>query len=74
VYAHVELAKHYEWHTRDLPAAAAVTRQAMALLESAPPKAGLADPSDRQGQEALAELAHRLRRLERKMARAELVG
>ena len=66
VYAHVELAKHYEWHTRDLPAAAAVTRQAMALLESAPP--------DRQVQEALAELAHRLRRLERKMARAELVG
>jgi hypothetical protein len=66
VYAHVELAKHYEWHTRDLPAAAAVTRQAMALLESAPP--------DRQGHEALAELAHRLRRLERKMARAELVG
>ena len=65
VYAHVELAKHYEWHTRDLPAAAAVTRQAMALLESAPP--------DRQGQEALAELAHRLRRLERKMARAGLL-
>lgn len=63
VYAHVELAKHYEWHTGDLPAAAVVTRQAMALLESASP--------DQRTQRTLAELAHRLRRLERKMARRE---
>lgn len=60
-YAHVELAKHYEWQTGDLPAAVAVTRQAMALLEKI--------SSDRRTQETLAELAHRLRRLERKMAR-----
>jgi uncharacterized protein YprB with RNaseH-like and TPR domain len=60
-YAYVELAKHYEWHTGDLPAAAVVTRQAMALPENTLP--------GRRSQEALAELVHRLRRLERKMAR-----
>lgn len=61
VYAHVELAKHYEWRVKELPAAAEVTRQAIALLS---PKA-----SDRRSQETLAELTHRLRRLERKLAR-----
>jgi uncharacterized protein YprB with RNaseH-like and TPR domain len=61
VYACVELAKHYEWHIGDLPAAAAVTRQAMVLLENTSPS--------RRTQETLAGLAHRLRRLERKMAR-----
>lgn len=60
VYAHIELAKHYEWHVGDLPAAADVTRRAMALLQDAPP--------DQQSQETLAELTHRLHRLERKMA------
>jgi uncharacterized protein YprB with RNaseH-like and TPR domain len=64
VYAHVELAKHHEWRTGDLPAAAAVTRRAMALLKDAPP--------DQQSRETLAELTHRLRRLESKMARTEL--
>lgn len=61
VYAHVELAKHYEWRTGELRAAAAVTRQAIALLENASP--------GRRTQETLAELAHRLRRLERKIVR-----
>ena len=55
IYACVELAKHYEWHVGDLPAAAVMTRQALVLLENTSP--------------TLAELAHRLRRLERKMAR-----
>ncbi len=58
-FAHVELAKHYEWHTGDLAAAADVTRQAIALLQNAPP--------DRRTKDTLAELAHRLRRLVRKM-------
>jgi uncharacterized protein YprB with RNaseH-like and TPR domain len=62
VYAHVELAKHYEWHIGDLPAAAAVTKQAMTLLENALP--------DCRTEKTLAELAHRLRRLKRKMSRA----
>lgn len=60
-YAHVELAKHYEWHTGDLFAAAEVTRQAIALLDDTSP--------DRQTQETLDALVHRLRRLERKMVR-----
>lgn len=60
-YAHVELAKHYEWRSGDLPAAAAVTRQAIDLLKDS--------ASDRQNQETLDELAHRLRRLERKIER-----
>ena len=61
VYAHVELAKHYEWHTGDLSAATTVTRQAMALLENAAPGGQRGGTWD--------ELAHRLRRLERKMVR-----
>jgi uncharacterized protein YprB with RNaseH-like and TPR domain len=64
VYAHVELAKHYEWYVGDLAAAVAVTRQAMVRLGESPP--------DRRRQEIRAELAHRLRRLERKMARAKV--
>ncbi|MFZ5917682.1 MAG: ribonuclease H-like domain-containing protein [Chloroflexota bacterium] len=63
VYAHIELAKHYEWHVGDLPAAAAVTHQAMALLA--------AHSSTRPIRETFEELTHRLRRLERKMAQAE---
>lgn len=62
VYAHLELAKHYEWHSGDLAAAAAVTRQAMALLDSNSP--------DRRAEKVLGELAHRLHRLEHKMTRA----
>jgi uncharacterized protein YprB with RNaseH-like and TPR domain len=61
IYACVELAKHYEWYNGDLPAAAVMTRQAMALLANTSP--------GRRTQGTLAELAHRLRRLERKMAR-----
>jgi hypothetical protein len=62
VYAHVELAKHCEWQVGDLPAAAQVTRQAIALLNDG--------ASDRRSQETLAELTHRLERLERKLARS----
>jgi uncharacterized protein YprB with RNaseH-like and TPR domain len=62
IFAHVELAKHYEWYTGDLSAAALVTRQAMGLLESALP--------DHRTRETLNQLTHRLRRLERKMAQA----
>ena len=63
VYACVELAKHYEWHADDLSVAAAVTRRALALLDGPSP--------DRRSQKVKGELTHRLRRLERKMARAK---
>jgi len=59
LYAHVELAKYYEWYADDLPAATAVTRRAIALLESTSP--------NRRVREMLGELGHRLNRLERKM-------
>ena len=63
VYAHIELAKHYEWLVKDLPAAAEITHQAMALLQAESP--------DRRARETLDELAHRLRRLERKLAQRD---
>ena len=53
VTAHVELAKFYEWHARDIPQAILWTERALAL---APAGA------------ARAALAHRLKRLQRKMA------
>jgi len=62
VYAYVELAKHYEWHIVDLRAAAAVTEQAIALLENALP--------DCRTEKTLVELVDRLRRLKRKMSQA----
>jgi uncharacterized protein YprB with RNaseH-like and TPR domain len=58
--AFVELAKTYEWHVRDLERAAIWTRRGIAIIESWPP-----DPAR---QLALAELEHRLARLERKLA------
>ena len=57
VTAHVELAKYYEWHARDLAQARAWTEQALELLEGAQTSARTVH----------AELEHRLARLVRKM-------
>ena len=62
VTAHVELAKHYEWHDVNLPLAQTWTERALALLDDAGP------PSLR------AELEHRLNRLRRKRAPAAQAG
>ena len=59
VYACEELAKHYEWHGEDLAQAAAWTRRAIVLAE------GSAFGPDQR--ENLADLRHRLARLERKI-------
>jgi uncharacterized protein YprB with RNaseH-like and TPR domain len=59
VYACEELAKHFEWHDPDLPQAIGWTRRALALVESW--------PRGPRRREALAELQHRLERLERKL-------
>jgi uncharacterized protein YprB with RNaseH-like and TPR domain len=61
--AHVELAKYFEWDVEHLPLAAGWTRAALALAESWP--AGL------RRDDALAELRHRLERLEQKMGQAQ---
>ena len=60
VTAHVELAKYYEWQTKELAQAAQWTEQALALVQS----------WGRRGQlhPVRAELDHRLARLQRKMA------
>lgn len=58
----VELAKHHEWHVVDLAAALSWTRQAIERAQAWP-------PSPRRDR-ALAELQHRLNRLQRKLARA----
>ncbi len=58
VTAHVELAKHYEWHDPDLAAAIRWTRAALDLLERLP-----LTPNTRL---ARAELNHRLERLQKK--------
>ena len=58
VLAHVEIAKYFEWHVENLSLAAGWTRAALAQVERWP-----------QGERrtvALAELRHRLARLERK--------
>lgn len=59
VAAHVELAKHYEWHANDIPAAVLWTRRALVLLDRLPPT-----PNTRL---ARSELSHRLQRLEKKL-------
>jgi hypothetical protein len=59
VLAHVELAKYFEWYVEDLPMAAAWTRAALRRVEGWP--AGL------RRDDKLADLRHRLERLERKM-------
>lgn len=61
VTAHVELAKHFEWHAGDLDQALAWTRAALAVVTAWPP--GYARD------QAAAELAHRLQRLERKRSK-----
>lgn len=59
VTAHVELAKHYEWHQQDLALACRWTEEALSLLGS-------------DGDESVrAELEHRLSRLQRKRTRAQ---
>ena len=58
VLAHIELAKHFEWHAENLSLAAGWTRAALARVESWPAGA--------RREAALAELRHRLARLERK--------
>ena len=59
VEAHVELAKHYEWHANDLDAARRWTAAALALVNRwGTARRQLAEP----------ELQHRLERLERKLA------
>ncbi len=60
VYACEELAKHYEWHDWDLPQALGWTEQGIAL-------AG-AWPAGAKRRETLADLEHRLQRLQRKLA------
>ncbi len=62
VSAHVELAKYYEWHDRDLEQALEWTHRALTLSESWP-----------SGQDDLArfELEHRMERLERRISRSE---
>ncbi len=58
VSAHVELAKHYEWHASDTPTAMEWTRRALALIDRLP-----LTPNTRLTR---AELTHRLLRLEKK--------
>ncbi len=60
VLAHVELAKYFEWHVQDLSLATGWTRAALRQIENWPP--GL------RRDQKLAELRHRLARLERKMS------
>jgi uncharacterized protein YprB with RNaseH-like and TPR domain len=60
VYASEELAKHYEWHDEDLSQAMAWTEHGIALVR--------AWPSGGRRRDALAELEHRLERLNRKLA------
>ena len=57
---YIELAKHHEWHTLDLAAAHGWAAWALRIAEAWPP--GCART------EALADLRHRLERLERKLA------
>jgi uncharacterized protein YprB with RNaseH-like and TPR domain len=54
----VELAKHYEWHAPDLAKAQAWAERALAVVNAL--------PRTWQRDEALAELAHRLERIQRK--------
>jgi uncharacterized protein YprB with RNaseH-like and TPR domain len=63
VLAHVELAKYFEWYVGDLSHAAAWTRAALRRVEAGAPG------SYRVAK--LAELRHRLSRLERKMAQGQ---
>jgi uncharacterized protein len=57
---YVELAKHHEWYTGDLAAARGWAAWALRIAERW--------PDDRARQETLAQLRHRLSRLERKLS------
>ena len=59
LYPYVELAKHGEWQTGDIESAAELTRRAIALVEGW--------PAGHKRRKTLAELRHRLARLERKL-------
>jgi uncharacterized protein YprB with RNaseH-like and TPR domain len=63
ILAHVELAKHLEWHAGNLALAAGWTRAALAQVECWPRGMGR--------DVALAELRHRLARLERKLQKSQ---
>ncbi|MBC8447221.1 MAG: ribonuclease H-like domain-containing protein [Chloroflexi bacterium] len=58
----VELAKHHEWHVTNLPAALAWTQEALQRAETWPPSPGRSL--------ALAELQHRLNRLQDKLVKS----
>ena len=62
VYACEELAKHFEWHGNDLSQAIAWTEQGITLVGAWPPSP--------KRQDTLAELEHRLERLNRKQSAA----
>jgi uncharacterized protein YprB with RNaseH-like and TPR domain len=66
VLAHVELAKYFEWTVGNLAQAAAWTRAALRQVEARAPSPSRDD--------RLAELRHRLSRLERKMGEGRLSG
>ena len=57
---YIELAKHHEWHTLDLAAARGWAAWALRIAEGW--------PSGIHAREALADLRHRLERVERKLA------
>ncbi|MBK9051591.1 MAG: ribonuclease H-like domain-containing protein [Chloroflexi bacterium] len=61
ISAHIELAKHFEWREQDLAPAIQWTQQALTLLQMHPA------PNPNQ----IADLQHRLARLERKRQRYE---
>jgi len=63
IVAHIELAKYFEWHVGDVSLAAGWTRAALARVQNWP--AGM------HREVALAELRHRLARLERKISKAQ---
>ncbi len=63
VYACEELAKHYEWHDADLVQARAWTERALALVAGWPPSL--------RRRETIADLEHRLERLDRKLSGEE---
>lgn len=66
ILAHVELAKYLEWYVEDLPRAAAWTRAALRQVERW--------PAGERREDRLADLKHRLQRLERKMGREQSRG
>jgi len=59
ILAHVELAKYFEWHAQNLSLAAGWTREALAQVKNW--------PAGTRRETTLAELRHRLSRLERKL-------